>query len=76
VTALTPRTARDRRDLMTQDKDRRDLPPQAPARRVRRKPETAFDQWLARGLHQMFDEVAKEPIPEELLKLIEEDKQN
>ena len=41
----------------------------------RRKPEVAFDQWLARGLHQMFDDVAKEPVPAELLKLIEDDEQ-
>lgn len=33
-----------------------------------------FDLWLDRGLHQMFDDVAKEPVPEELLKLIEDDK--
>ena len=48
--------------------------PDPPSRTGRRKPESAFDQWLNRGLHQLFDEVAKEPIPEELLKLIEEDK--
>jgi hypothetical protein len=35
----------------------------------------AFDLWLQRGLHQMFDDVASEPIPEELLKLIENDRQ-
>ena len=35
---------------------------------------TAFDLWLDRGLHRMFDEVAQEPIPEELLKLIETDR--
>ena len=34
----------------------------------------AFDLWLQRGLHQLFDEVASEPIPEELLKLIEDDR--
>lgn len=34
----------------------------------------AFDLWLKRGLHQMFDDVASEPIPEELLKLIENDR--
>jgi hypothetical protein len=34
----------------------------------------AFDLWLQRGLHQMFDDVASEPIPEELLKLIENDR--
>ncbi|MEJ1976225.1 MAG: NepR family anti-sigma factor [Acetobacteraceae bacterium] len=33
-----------------------------------------FDLWLQRGLHQMFDDVAKEPIPDELLKLIEDDR--
>lgn len=33
-----------------------------------------FDLWLKRGLHQLFDDVANEPIPEELLRLIEEDR--
>ena len=36
--------------------------------------EKAFDLWLTRGLHQLYDTVAKEPIPEDLLRLIEEDK--
>lgn len=42
-----------------------------------RKPasDVAFDLWLERGLHAMFDEVAKEPIPPELLDLIEKDRQ-
>jgi len=34
-----------------------------------------FDIWLSRGLHKLFDDVANEPIPEELLRLIEEDRQ-
>jgi hypothetical protein len=34
----------------------------------------AFDLWLQRGLHQLYDQVAQEPLPEELLRLIEEDK--
>jgi Anti-sigma factor NepR len=38
------------------------------------RPPAAFDLWLQRGLHQMFDDVAREPIPEELLKLIEDDR--
>lgn len=33
--------------------------------------DAAFDLWLNRGLHQLFDGVAKEPIPPELLRLIE-----
>ncbi len=37
------------------------------------KPEP-FDLWLRRGLHQIYDDVAKEPIPDDLLKLIEEDR--
>jgi hypothetical protein len=34
----------------------------------------AFDVWLRRGLHQLYDDVAQEPIPEELLRLIEGDR--
>lgn len=46
-----------------------------PARRPEReKANDAFDLWLQRGLHKLFDDVAQEPIPEELLKLIEEDR--
>ncbi len=39
-------------------------------------PAAAFDLWLQRSLHQLFDKVAKEPIPEELLRLIERDRKN
>ncbi len=48
-----------------------------PARRMDRagrEDAEAFDIWLQRGLHQLYDSVAKEPIPEELLKLIEQDR--
>ncbi len=38
------------------------------------KAEAAFDVWLQRGLHELFDEVAQEPIPENLLRLIEGDR--
>ncbi len=49
--------------------------PSAPAHMKRpRKSEAAFDIWLQRGLHEMYDKVASEPIPDELLKLIEEDR--
>lgn len=37
--------------------------------------DAAFDVWLQRSLHKLFDEVASEPIPEELLRLIEEHRQ-
>ena len=39
-----------------------------------RKVEGAFDVWLNRGLHRLFDEVANEPIPVALLKLIDDDR--
>jgi len=38
-----------------------------------RPTDAAFDVWLNRGLHQLFDDVANEPVPAELLKLIEDD---
>lgn len=34
----------------------------------------AFDIWLNRGLHQLYDNIAQEPVPPELLRLIEEDR--
>lgn len=40
-----------------------------------RKADEAFDLWLQRGLHKLFDDVAGEPIPPELLKIIEEDRE-
>jgi len=39
------------------------------------KTQAAFDLWLRRGLHKLYDEVVSEPIPEELLRIIEEDRQ-
>ncbi|WP_428392736.1 NepR family anti-sigma factor [Lichenicoccus sp.] len=60
---------------MTRDKDGRESSTSGPARRRRPKQDGAFDLWLARGLHQMFDDIANEPIPEELLRLIQNDEQ-
>ena len=45
----------------------------APRLSGRGRKDAAFDLWLQRGLHQMFDDVAREPIPEDLLKLIRDD---
>ncbi|GAN78001.1 NepR family anti-sigma factor [Acidisphaera rubrifaciens] len=38
------------------------------------KTDAAFDVWLQRSLHQLYDTVAREPIPDELLRLIEADR--
>lgn len=51
-----------------------DSGPKSGRRGRRSAPDVAFDLWLERGLHAMFDEVAKEPIPPELLALIEADR--
>ncbi|UYN93292.1 MAG: hypothetical protein KIT25_14625 [Enhydrobacter sp.] len=32
-----------------------------------------FDKWLQKQLHAMYDEIASEPLPDELLNLIESD---
>ncbi|MFT8367384.1 hypothetical protein [Acetobacter papayae] len=46
-----------------------------PPRKTRKKQgDQAFDVWLKRGLHQLFDDVVNEPMPEELLRLIQEDR--
>lgn len=37
-------------------------------------PDVAFELWLERGLHKMYDDIASEPIPPELLELIERDR--
>lgn len=39
-----------------------------------RATDNAFDNWLNRGLHQIFDDVMNEPIPPELLKILQTDK--
>lgn len=50
----------------------RKTPPAQPPK-TSRPTDSAFDVWLNRGLHQLFDDVANEPIPDELLKLIQDD---
>lgn len=47
------------------------VPPRVP--RPEKAPAEAFDIWLQQGLHKLYDSVAKEPVPDELLKLIEQD---
>ncbi len=44
-------------------------------RKQSRPVDDAFDLWLRRGLHQLYDDVTRERIPDELLKLIQEDRE-
>lgn len=41
-------------------------------RRQSRRPSDAFDLWLERGLHELYDSIVLEPVPDELLRLIRE----
>ncbi|GBQ28910.1 NepR family anti-sigma factor [Gluconacetobacter sacchari] len=58
---------------MTSRKDSRPARPSKASKATRR--DDPFELWLKRGLHQLFDEVASEPLPEELLRLIEKDRE-
>ena len=41
---------------------------------AKRSPASAFDLFLDRGLHSLFDSIKDEPVPEELLRIIREDR--
>lgn len=48
-----------------------------PAAKARQAgPDSAFDLWLQRGLQQVFNDVAQEPIPFEILDLIEKSRKD
>jgi hypothetical protein len=49
-------------------KDAKERPPN------REPSHDGFDRWLDRSLHRLFDRVATEPIPDELLKLLDKPK--
>ena len=53
--------------------DRKEKPDPKPNPKSR-PTDSAFDQWLNRGLHQLFDDVMNEPVPPELLKIVQDDK--
>ena len=38
----------------------------------REPPHDGFDRWLDRSLHRLFDKVASEPVPDDLMKLLDE----
>jgi hypothetical protein len=41
--------------------------------RAKASTERPFDMWLQKQLHAMYDEIAGEPLPEDLLGLIDSD---
>lgn len=46
---------------------------EGPARSKSRSSDRPFDMWLHKQLHAMYDEIASEPLPDDLLKLIDKD---
>jgi len=42
-------------------------------KKVKAPTERPFDMWLEKQLHAMYDEIAAEPLPDELMGLIERD---
>jgi hypothetical protein len=59
---------------MDNDKRRRDAPTaKADNAHGRTSAEAPFDAWLRKQLHEMYDEIANEPLPTSLLNLIEND---
>ncbi len=47
--------------------------PASEARKAALRADSPFDLWLHKQLHEMYDSIAKEPLPEDLLKLIDKD---
>lgn len=45
----------------------------SPARTKPRSNDRPFDMWLHKQLHAMYDEIASEPVPDDLLNLIDKD---
>jgi hypothetical protein len=41
--------------------------------KMKTSPERPFDTWLQKQLHAMYDEIASEPLPKDLLTLIASD---
>ncbi len=54
--------------------DRKGRPGKKPAPQSR-PTDVAFDKWLNRSLHEMFDGIVNEPVPDEILKIVLDDKQ-
>src|SRR5262245_15670579 len=61
--------------MANDNKPQKDRAAAEAARKAQLKPPTErpFDMWLEKQLHAMYDEIAAEPLPDELIGLIERD---
>lgn len=51
------------------DKAERPAQPKKPG-----KGDRAFDMWLKNSLHRLYDDIANEAVPDDLLRMIQEDR--
>ena len=59
--------------MANDNKPRRHPPATAMRGRAQGAIERPFDKWLQKQLHAMYDEITSEPLPDDLLNLIEHD---
>ena len=62
--------------VMADDNDKAPGVRVPPGRLSPKAGERPFDLWLHKQLHAMYDEIASEPLPDDLLKLIDKDAAN
>jgi hypothetical protein len=61
------------RDMASDDKPKKDRAGETAGAKMKGSGERPFDMWLQKQLHAMYDEIASEPLPNDLLNLIEHD---
>ncbi len=59
--------------MASEDKPKKDRTDETARAKVKGSTERPFDMWLQKQLHAMYDEIASEPLPNDLLDLIETD---
>jgi len=64
---------RGERAMASDDKSKKDRAGETAPGKMKTSNERPFDTWLQKQLHAMYDEIASEPLPTDLLNLIESD---
>jgi len=59
--------------MASDDKPKKDRAGETARTRMKASTERPFDTWLQKQLHAMYDEITSEPLPADLLQLIEND---
>ena len=61
------------RAMASDDKSKKERAGETTRAKMKAPTERPFDTWLQKQLHAMYDEIASEPLPKDLLGLIESD---